>query len=245
MSINVATQWVQYNGISNKDIRILTDSKAAISSLTGVYTTSRIVQECRLSLEEIARHSLVTLTWVPGHGDIYGNCEADRLARAGANLNQYGYNDDIGAPLTIGKRQISRKLHLEAMERWTREPTCVESRKIWPMMEEQRTIQLLKLPRNHLRNLIGIITGHWPFGEHARRLGLPYNDFCRSCKDVEEEETTEHLLCHCPSFEDLRERLFGLRTLVDKSCLFRAEPSRINSFIGTTKWFDRSDGQND
>ena len=243
MAIKTAVQWIQYMDISNKDIRIFTDSKAALSSLSGVYTTSKIVRECRMSLEEIASHSNVTLTWVPGHRDIYGNCVADSLARAGAGQNHHGHICDIGAPLSVCKQLISREFHLKGMERWTTESTCVETRKIWPLMEERRTAQLLNLSRSHLRNLIGVITGHWPFGIHAKRLGIHHYDYCRSCKDEEEEETTEHLLCHCPIFEYQRHQLFGLQRITDKSCLSRVDPSRLNSFIVTTRWFAGPNGQ--
>ncbi|GBP12125.1 hypothetical protein EVAR_71694_1, partial [Eumeta japonica] len=38
---------------------------------------------------------------------------------------------------------------------------------------------------------------HCTFRDHARRLGLPYNDFCRSCHDEDEEETVLHLHGTC------------------------------------------------
>jgi len=34
----------------------------------------------------------------------------------------------------------------------------------------------------------------WLVGTHAGRLKAPKNDFCKSCRDEEEEETVEHLL---------------------------------------------------
>ena len=196
MAIKLAAEWIQYHEILHRNIHILTDSKAAINSLVNVYTTSKIVQECRASLEEIARHSSVTLIWVPGHRDIDGNCRADMLASAGTTLDRIGPNCDIGVSLTTCKQLISHNLYNKATARWRSESTCSESRKIWPNMDGQRSKQLLKLPRIHIRNLIGVITGHWVIGRHAQRLLLPYNDFCRSCNDEEEEESTEHLLCH-------------------------------------------------
>jgi len=36
--------------------------------------------------------------------------------------------------------------------------------------------------------LIRALTGHWLVGTHAGRLKAPQNDFCRSCRDEEEEE---------------------------------------------------------
>jgi len=53
-----------------------------------------------------------------------------------------------------------------------------------------------------------MLTGHWLVGTHASRLGAPRNDFCRSCRDEEEEETVEHLFCSCPALS--RSRLYHL-----------------------------------
>ena len=36
--------------------------------------------------------------------------------------------------------------------------------------------------------LVGVLAGHCLIGRHASRLGTPYNDYCRSCHEVREEE---------------------------------------------------------
>lgn len=55
----------------------------------------------------------------------------------------------------------------------------------------------LNATRIHFSNLIVVTTGHWLLGPYARRLGKPYNDFRRSCNDVEDGMIAKHLLCHC------------------------------------------------
>lgn len=86
--------------------------------------------------------------------------------------------------MTLCKQLISRIFHLEALDR------CVA----------ECTTEILKLHRVELRNLFGIITVYWPFGIPAKRLNIPTNDFCRSCKNEEEQETSEHIFCHCIKF---------------------------------------------
>lgn len=46
-----------------------------------------------------------------------------------------------------------------------------------------------------LHDLIVTITGHYSFETYARRLGLPYNEFCKSCQD---EEKVKFCLYLCP-----------------------------------------------
>jgi len=64
--------------------------------------------------------------------------------------------------------------------------------------KQQKTSEVLKLRRTECDMLIRALTGHWLIGAHAGRLKAPQNDFCRSCRDEEEVETVEHLLCFCP-----------------------------------------------
>ncbi|KAI8119285.1 hypothetical protein CVS40_9192 [Lucilia cuprina] len=155
-----------------KDIRIYTDSQAAIKSLTGVYSASKLVQECRESLNEMARHSRITLISVKEHGDIMGNNIADILAKAGKRMAILDIDQFCGVPLAaIGKQKYNICFSL-AQDRWSQEHTCL----------------IAKLSRTHLSTLLSVLTGHSKFGNHARRIGLPYNVFCRRCQN--EEETT-------------------------------------------------------
>ncbi|GBP98370.1 hypothetical protein EVAR_72873_1 [Eumeta japonica] len=46
---------------------------------------------------------------------------------------------------------------------------------------------------------------HCTLGSHARRLGLPYSDFCRSCL-LEEKKIVLHLLGTCRALDDFHFR---------------------------------------
>ncbi|GBP05118.1 hypothetical protein EVAR_72432_1 [Eumeta japonica] len=78
---------------------------------------------------------------------------------------------------------------------------------------------------------VSVITGHCTFGNHARRLGLPYNDFCRSCHDEEEEETVLHLLGTCRALESLRARFLQGGIFSDLSELSTVNLGALVSFI--------------
>jgi ribonuclease HI len=70
----------------NRNICILSDSKAAIKALDKHQITSKLVWDCHQSLTQLARHSRVQLIWVPGHEGIVGNETADHLARRDLNI---------------------------------------------------------------------------------------------------------------------------------------------------------------
>ncbi|EDW38656.1 GL15379 [Drosophila persimilis] len=77
---------------------------------------------------------------------------------------------------------------------------------------------------------------HWLVGTHASRLGAPYNDFCRSCRDEDEEETVEHLICSCPALRRRRLHHLGsafLNHIWEMSTLC---PRKIANFIRASVW---------
>ncbi|KAL7725181.1 hypothetical protein ACLKA6_017337 [Drosophila palustris] len=80
------------------------------------------------------------------------------------------------------------------------------------------------------------LTGHWLVGTHALRLNAPYNDFCRSCRDEEEEESTEHFFCFCPALSNRRLRTLGKPFLNDLSDLSYLTPRRIARFVQLSNW---------
>lgn len=126
---------------------------------------------------------------VPKHRVINGNYKADKLRPA---VNFYYSQLEVDISILLWEQLILWEFYSEALEikRGLKKPK--ETSKIWPIKDEKRMIQVLKLPRN-LINLIAVIIGQWPFERHASRLNFPCNDLYRRCKD-KEDKPSEHLL---------------------------------------------------
>lgn len=73
------------------------------------------------------------------------------------------------------------------------------NQEVWSLIDRKCTASALNVSKVQLRNLMGVISGHWLFAIDARILNIPLNDFCRNCKD-KEEETTEQLLYSCGGY---------------------------------------------
>jgi len=57
--------------------------------------------------------------------------------------------------------------------------------------------------------LAGVLIEHCYISRMAQRYGGPYQDFCRSCGNVEEKRTVQHVLCNCPALAIRRSCFLG------------------------------------
>jgi len=58
-----------------------------------------------------------------------------------------------------------------------------------------------------------MVTGHSNFRLHLKKLNLIEEEDCRLC--LEDQETTVHILCHCPALASTRMSVFGQRFLAE------------------------------
>ncbi|GBP14819.1 Activin receptor type-2A [Eumeta japonica] len=171
-----AAGWLTFCRILNADILIIPDSRAAIRSLIRKNTTSNLVRKCREYLNEMTGHAHVTLKWGRGHESNRCNNIADELARKGSTLP----NGDITAfcrlPLQhVVEQNIPFKTSTDSGH-WS-------PHVLWPHLDLG---SILNLPRLNFRMAVSVVIGHCTCGNHARRLALNCNDFCRSCVNEKE-----------------------------------------------------------
>ncbi|KAM8702605.1 hypothetical protein ACLKA7_001941 [Drosophila subpalustris] len=152
----------------------------------------------------MAEHFDVYLIWVPGHQDIPGNCIADELARRDTSSILLPDKEDFSMPRATCKLLLLNQSITKASTRWQNASVGRIARQAWPYIDKARTTALCRLSRNDCSMVVRSLTGHWLVGTHALRLNAPYNDFCRSCRDEEEEESTEHFFCFCPALSHRR-----------------------------------------
>jgi hypothetical protein len=66
----------------------------------------------------------------------------------------------------------------------------------------RRTNELLKLNRNQLQWVTGLLTGHCHLRGHLFKLGLMDSATCERC--LEKDESATHILCDCEAIAYLR-----------------------------------------
>jgi hypothetical protein len=66
----------------------------------------------------------------------------------------------------------------------------------------KRTKDMLRLNRDQLRWIVGLLTGHCHLKGHFFKIGLTDDPTCERC--LEEDESTTHILCDCEAIGNLR-----------------------------------------
>ncbi|KAL7723757.1 hypothetical protein ACLKA6_002574 [Drosophila palustris] len=168
--------------------------------------------------------------------DIPGNCIADELARKGTTKLLLPDKEDTSMPLATSKLLLHNQSNHKNNLRWQTSLVGRVARQTWPYIGKARTDALCNLSRRDCSLVVRSMTGHWLIGTHAHRLNFPYNDFCRSCRDEEEEESPEHFFCSCPALSNRRLRTLGKPFLDDLSGLSAIPPRKIALFIQSSNW---------
>ena len=81
--------------------------------------------------------------------------------------------------------------------------------------------------------VVGVVAGHCIMGTHMKRICLGHltNDFCRSCRDEEEEKIAPHLLGTCSVLSQRRRKYLGTYYMNYLEELPRINIGSLNRFI--------------
>ncbi|KAJ8977319.1 hypothetical protein NQ317_009337 [Molorchus minor] len=199
------------------DAIIYSDRQAAIKSIASKMTRSKVALSCREALSWI-RGCRVELRWVPGHRNVKGNVEADRLAKQAAESNGAVVIDSPLPPINVLKEAIEEVVQRKQEEIWQDRDDCAIARKLWP-----------------IRIAVGVITGNCAVGVNLKKWRITTDDFYRECD--EEEETIEHLLCQCPLLESRRLEMLGQCFLDGLDEAAEMDIGKIASFARSWKCF--------
>lgn len=235
-AVTQAAKTVRNKGLAPCNLTFFVDSLAAIKAIESNTVKSKCVGECRKSLRLIRQHN-IKLCWVPGHSDVPGNERADECARHGSSLDSGHIEESINAPLQEYYNAIEAIVLRDTSRRWHDTTNCIIARTLWPKLNLRKTQELLKFNKSSIRMLIGVITGHCAIGHMAARYGVPHHDFCRSCRDEEEIETVQHLLCDCPALQGKRLKHLGNTFLAELNNVSKTPLMNLYNFIKESGWF--------
>ncbi|RAL60100.1 hypothetical protein DID88_000725 [Monilinia fructigena] len=168
----------------NSRIWMCIDSTSVIWGIRGNAppTTQWAFHKCHKAMKQLD----IRIKWSPGHMEIEGNEEADRLANAGATGPMDQAIDKL--PTISGVRTIVRQKRLYAETNWWEEMKTSLSAgyKEWSPKYNTKEPKELTLPRAVLHRLLAMKTGHGDYAAYHQRFDHQNNKLECSCGSAKE-----------------------------------------------------------
>ena len=147
--------------------------------------SEQLERDTRQLLCDLSQGANVAVQWIPAHCGLYGNEEADRLAKHGSSL----------------KQQHNKISYREAKTLIKREVNCCSKE----LRDHNPNDAIYHLQRHQQVVIFRLRTGHCRLRSHLHRLGLSHTPNC-PCETG--PHTPEHVLQDCPLHQDLRKQLW-------------------------------------
>ena len=189
------------------DIWIFSDSQAILKGLKTSLETRKhfIYSDIYKIAKNIKNQNIrINIQWSPGHMNIFGNEQADKIAKfAAENLEP----NNIGISISYIKRLLKEKSLLEWELNWkkSREKTQKIS-----LYEKYNNIDFkwkanpLKISKLLFSSIQQLKIGHGYFLSYLKRFNQQYeNDICNKC-DSNLKQTPYHLILECSKYNDIR-----------------------------------------
>jgi hypothetical protein len=123
-----------------------------------------------ITAKSLYNNKRVRLVWGPGHCDIKGNKEADRLARMGSDFHFCRPKSCVLLSASI-VRDMNRKSIIDAHSKYLIPLNSCRQSKLWIKHPKLQTTQyFMSLPKKQLRILVSLITGHCCFNKHLDKI---------------------------------------------------------------------------
>ncbi|RKK71137.1 hypothetical protein BFJ71_g17613, partial [Fusarium oxysporum] len=151
-------------GSAARDIVVCLDNLAAATCLRG--TPSDSSQAVFVEFQALAAsHGATQVRWIPGHTDIPGNEQADKLAKAASSLPE----PEGAQPTLAYLRKVARQKPKEAFETWWT-TSVPEQYKRLNLKATIRCPPELSLPRAALHHLLAARSLHGDFAVYHERF---------------------------------------------------------------------------
>ena len=209
MAIREATLLIQKSTPVVSHIVILTDSRSCLEGLTS--PRDHTERETLDMLKVLSLQSTLVIQWIPSHCGLFGNEEADRLARLGRDPQQQNHHISYQEAKGI-IRDIYNNIWIERHN-----PPANDD---WHL-----------LPRHEQTIIFRLRTGHTRLLDHQYRLGLSHTPECPCGTGL---QNPEHILQQCPLHKEARNeiwpqgatmhgKLWGSKPDLTRTCQFIRE----------------------
>jgi hypothetical protein len=144
------------------------------------------------------------------------------------NLHMVGPEPACGISIGVAKKAIRDWTTVNHKKYWESLTGLRQAKGLIRAHSAKRAKELLKLDRNQLRWVVGLLTGHCHLKGHLFKLGLGDCPTCERCH--EKDETATRVLCECEALAHWRLRHLD-QYFMEPSDYFDAPTYKILRFI--------------
>jgi len=190
---------------SDTDYAVATDSKAALRAIMQRKPKSGQDVVCKIhdlvSTLQTEGHTSLRLIWIPAHSDIFGNSEADRLAKEAVGKPP---DHSFHALLSSRKKAQQQDMIKEWRQEWESSKVGAHLKTIDEGLPSKRVLRLRgNMNRQQTFYFTQLRSGHSWLQVNAKLRGFSVDDKCKCGA----RETVVHVLVHCPLLRDLRKEM--------------------------------------
>ena len=207
-AIKRAAEQLTTLGLNNRNVRIRSDSAAAIKALNKLTVDSNTVKECNEALNVLAQNNKIEIKWVKAHIGIEGNEKADQLAKEGCTNTETP--NELPIPSCSVKSITKTNATNDTFKTFKSTggkilTNIIEDKNSWAQLT--KNLQPLYNNKKKFRFATFICTGIGPFNQFLHKIGRSPTPVCRLCGDA--IESVEHIICKCEALALTRINLTG------------------------------------
>jgi ribonuclease HI len=202
-ALNHALEYIRSQPLG--EFLVLTDSLSSIEALKSrnisarTHPISHVIKETLWHLQNSGY--LIRFMWIPAHCNIFGNEEADRLAKEYSKSSMYARVKPIVSDFfPTFKATMLQKWQ----QRWRNDDMGRYTFSIYPQVSLLPWFSKLQFTRPIITQISRLISNHTRVKSHLNRINIVSEALCACEKDY---ETIDHLLWHCPLHQSNRDNL--------------------------------------
>ena len=190
------------------------DSQSALDAIAShKEKPSHLIEELLSNCHNAShKHNInITLQWIPGHCGVFGNEQADALAKLGSSMPQPNTTTSFNTAKSLAKKYCKQAWRSQ----WEQNDTGRSLFKYQSAPDPKDAIN--QLERKHQCNIFRLRTGHSLLNSHRSRLNPQIRPNCRHCNY--QNETVEHHLLYCERLKETRKDLLPENPSIS-TCLY-------------------------
>ena len=199
---------------------ICTDSRSVVQSLLNSSPLSSLLIQIHNLHQELDNNGAhIPFTLIPGHSNIFGNMQADRLAKEALCLNRI---TDIPIDYQSIKSCIRQAITKYWQIQWTNTARATQLRRIKPLVEKWSSAN--RDVRQEEKVLARLRLGHTLY-THGYIYSRDARPICRNCQ---RPQTVEHIVLECSIYR-------GQRIKLQDFCNRERLPFNLQTVLGDTQ----------